>query len=123
MPERSNVLVVDDDDAILLVTVRVLSRYFTVLAAQSPQEALALAEGRTLALILCDYTMPHQSGVSLIRALRERGHAAPAVLVTAAPDAEEIAEAVNAGLVALVIEKPWSPSVLVCEAIRLTRET
>ena len=101
--------------------VRVLEKDFEVLSAPTAPEALQLAAGKKLNLILTDYSMPLQNGVSLIRALRAQGHNAPAALVTAVAENAEILESVKEGMVSLVIRKPWNPSALVSEALRLVR--
>lgn len=117
---RLTVLAVEDEAALLNAVKRVLSGTFEVLAAGSGPEALQLAEGKTLALILTDYSMPGQDGVSLVQALRQRGHTAPAVLLTANAEHEEVLAAVRSKLVAAVIAKPWSPRALLGDVVRLS---
>jgi CheY-like chemotaxis protein len=109
------VLVVDDEPSMLEVLKRTLRDRFEVLAASSGAEALRLCAGQRLDVILSDFAMPGQDGLSLIRALRLTGQAAPAVLVTAIVGHWEIDLALSSGLVARVIGKPWFPEALVDE--------
>src|SRR5581483_628981 len=53
---RALVLAVDDDAALLRAMVRVLEKDFDVLSASSAAEALRLAAGKKLDLILTDYS-------------------------------------------------------------------
>lgn len=121
LTKRPRVLVVDDEPALLRAMARVLKKDFEVLSASTAAEALRLASGKKLDLILTDYSMPLQDGMSLIRALRAQGHDAPAALVTAAIENAAITQSVKERMVSLVVRKPWNPSALVSEALRLIR--
>jgi CheY-like chemotaxis protein len=112
------VLVVDDEAPLLRALQRVLRRHFEVLAAGNAAEARAVAGVRQLDLILADYLMPGEDGVTCIRRLRELGHDAPALIVSASPGAE-VRAAVREGLVAGVVEKPWDSVELLTTALRL----
>lgn len=73
-------------------------------------EALDVAECEQPDVILTDYAMPHLDGAGFCRAYRERGGAAPIVLITAAlrvttDEARTAAEACGA---AAFIEKPFT---------------
>lgn len=118
--QRPTVLVVEDELALLNAVKRVLAGNFTILAASSGPEALAVAAGKQLALILTDYSMPGQDGLSLVRALRAQGHTAPAALLTAVADSAEVVEAQRSGALVAVISKPWSPRSLLGDVVRLT---
>lgn len=113
------VLVIDDEAPLLRAFQRVLRRHFEVLVARSAAEARALAGVRELDLVLADYLMPGEDGVTCIRRLRELGHEAPALIVSASPGSE-VRAAVREGLVAAVLEKPWDSDELLATALRLT---
>ena len=117
--QRPTVLVVEDETALLNAVKRVLNGTFTVLAASSGPEALEIAAGKQLALILTDYSMPGQDGLSLVRAMRQQGHTAPAALLTAVVNSDEVVEALRKGEIAEVIGKPWSPRSLLGDVVRL----
>ena len=63
--ETQTVLVVDDDEAVLSVAAKVLSRGgYSVISASGGHEALELAEGQ-VSLLLSDLVMPEMSGREL----------------------------------------------------------
>lgn len=115
---RPVVLVVEDEAPLLRAIGRVLRPNFEVLAARDPAEARALAGVRRLDLILTDYSMPGENGLEGLRRLRELGHRAPALIVTADADAA-VGAAVDVGLASAVIEKPWAANELLAAALRL----
>jgi signal transduction histidine kinase/ActR/RegA family two-component response regulator len=81
----SLVLVVDDDHAVRGVTVEMLKDLGcdTVQAADGAAALKLLSELSAMPdLILLDYAMPGMTGLEVARVLRERGIAAPVVLVT-----------------------------------------
>ncbi|HBK06681.1 MAG TPA: hypothetical protein DDZ81_12560 [Acetobacteraceae bacterium] len=101
------ILVVDDDHAVRQVTVEMARDLgFDVAQATGGEQALALVEKLTPALILLDYAMPGMNGLQLARALRARGLTAPIALVTGYAELSEadIAAAELAGL----LRKPFT---------------
>jgi CheY-like chemotaxis protein len=75
-PRRGDetILLVEDDDAVRTLSSTVLQTYgYTVLAARSGQEALAIAaaRGAEIDLVLTDVVMPGMSGRELTRRLAE----------------------------------------------------
>jgi CheY-like chemotaxis protein len=118
---KSAVLVVDDDPLILKAVARVLRSRFEVMTAEGAGPARAAVEGRRICLVLSDYSMPDEDGLSLIRSLRSAGNVGTAALVTAVSESEEIRVALRAGQVQRVIPKPWSPLELLRNALELAR--
>ncbi|HRN54448.1 MAG TPA: response regulator, partial [Gemmatimonadaceae bacterium] len=67
----ATILVVEDEEAIRQVASRVLStRGYTVLAAGSGEEALQMADGQQIDLLLTDMVMPGIGGPELAQQLR-----------------------------------------------------
>jgi DNA-binding response OmpR family regulator len=90
------VLVVDDDAALrLLCRVNLELDGYRVLEAATVSEAQDLLRGEAVGLVLLDVHVGPESGVELMRAVREEGGAPPVVLVTGSArlDAETKAEA------------------------------
>jgi DNA-binding NtrC family response regulator len=87
------VLVVDDDDHVRSVVVRVVEHLgYTPAPAASAEAALAIShEPSALALLITDLHLPAMSGVDLIALLRERSSDLPAILISGdlTPDACE----------------------------------
>jgi len=88
--------------------------------ASSAAEALALTERRHIDLLLVDYRLPDGRGTELVRDLRRRGIAAPAVLMTANEEGGFNEAARESGAQGTVL-KTGSAHELV-EALRRVRE-
>lgn len=72
---EGTVLLVEDDPAILQLSTRMLQRFgYTVLAAESPEKALHIADENldSIQLLLTDVVMPGMNGRELARKLKER---------------------------------------------------
>nr|WP_294560243.1 PAS domain-containing protein [uncultured Rhodopila sp.] len=81
---RARVLLVDDEDAVREVLALQLEDCgFSVLAAASGVEVLALlAAGETAEILVTDLSMPGMDGLAVIRAVQERLPGLPALLLT-----------------------------------------
>jgi len=68
---KETILLVEDESAILDLTVMILTRLgYTVLAASSPSDAINLArEHREISLLVTDVVMPEMNGLDLAKAL------------------------------------------------------
>ena len=116
---RPSALVVDDEPVILIALRRILSKAFDVVTASGGAEALELAATRGFDLVITDLSMPRTTGIDVIRRLRELGHREPAILLTANREADEVASALQEGLLAKVLSKPWNNEALLREALAL----
>jgi CheY-like chemotaxis protein len=84
-----SILVIDDQKEILeLVRLTLKPLKWTVNAARTPQEGLALARSLVPDVILCDAAMPKMSGPEVIQILKTDPATAhiPVVLVTGTAD-------------------------------------
>ena len=80
----SVVLVADDDaDILLLVRLRLERLGFEVLTAPDGAAALELAHTRAPALAILDVSMPFLTGIEVTQTLREEGSSMPVILLTA----------------------------------------
>ncbi len=61
--QKKNVLLIDDDEALLRSLERMLSRVFNITNTLSPLEGLKLIEQRPFDAVLCDVMMPEMSGI------------------------------------------------------------
>jgi CheY-like chemotaxis protein len=88
------ILVVDDDQAVLRSTVRVLEAVgYAAVPAASGQEALELiANGLKIELVLADFAMPEMTGVELAKAICATHPNLPVILVTGYGDRETLEE-------------------------------
>jgi EAL domain-containing protein (putative c-di-GMP-specific phosphodiesterase class I)/ActR/RegA family two-component response regulator len=111
--DARRVLVVDDDDALLRVTSRILGQAgFTVHSARNGAEASRLLAAHTFDAILSDVQMPGMDGVQLLRAARERDADLQIVLLTGAPDVTSASAAVEYGAFQYLIKPVDAPRLL-----------
>lgn len=123
------VLYVDDERANRLVFETSLSE-FSVVVAESGERALEILAGATdIAVLVTDMRMPTMSGEELLRVVKERHPEVIRMVVTAHKDVGPILRAINEGLVARYIIKPWERAELVqilrwaCEAWTFGRDS
>jgi DNA-binding response OmpR family regulator len=97
--DGSRILVVEDnDDLRLLVTLTLDDAGYVVDGAIATEDAIRMLDTRSYDLILTDYSLPGESGLHVLSAAASRG--IPAVMVTGDPDAPGIPDD------AAVVRKP-----------------
>jgi two-component system, NtrC family, sensor kinase len=103
------ILYVDDDANNRTVFLHAFQARFHVLCVGSGEEAMAiLGEGEQLVSVLVtDQRMPGMSGNELLERVRVLHPEIVRVVITAYSDIEPILRAVNEGLVARYLVKPW----------------
>jgi signal transduction histidine kinase len=122
------VLYVDDEKANRIVFEQSVTE-FNVITASSGQEALQIMSQREVAVLVTDMRMPEMTGEELLRISKERHPATIRMVVTAYADVDPILRAINEGLVARYIVKPWQRAELVqvlrwaCEAWTFGRDS
>lgn len=105
VPSDSEILVVDDDPAILMTVADILEfEGYSVCTASNGAEALALLDDVRPRLILLDMRMPVLDGWGFSMILKERGFQSPVVVMTAAQDAGRWAKEIEA---AAYLAKPF----------------
>lgn len=114
-PSRTGplILYVDDERGNRVVFEQSLNTEFHVLTAQDAAEALELLDRHEVAVIVSDIRMPSMTGEELLRIVKERYPQMIRMVVTAYADVEPILRAINEGLVARYIIKPWIRTELV----------
>ena len=101
-----HVLVVDDDHTIASAVRDSLEfEGFRVTTAVNGAEALEQIDADPPALILLDMRMPVMNGWEFAEQYRRTGHAAPVVVMTAAPNAQRWADEIEADD---VLPKPFT---------------
>jgi two-component system response regulator PhcR len=107
------ILYVDDDRGNRVVFEQSLSSEFDLVAVSTAAEALDALEHREIAVVVSDMRMPSMSGEELLRIVKERHPQVIRMVVTAYADVDPILRAINEGLVARYIVKPWIRTELV----------
>lgn len=104
------VLVVDDDTRVADVNAAYVEKVpgFRVAGrAHSAAEALRLVEELVVDLVLLDHYLPDETGLAVVRSLRERGHQTDVIMVTAARDVTTVQAAMRHGALQYLV-KPFS---------------
>lgn len=128
-PGTPLVLYVEDDRNNRIVFEQSFGREFEVVTVEDGPSALALLETREAAVLLTDMQMPGLSGEELLRIARERHPRTIRIVVTAHSDVDRILRALNEGLVARYIIKPWERAEIAqvlrwaCEAWEMSADT
>jgi len=103
------ILVVDDERENLRVFQLAFKRDFTIVPAESGEDALRILHERPIAIVLSDHRMPQMTGVQFLARAREVDPKTVRILVTAYGDAETLGGAVNDGSIYRYVPKPWQP--------------
>ncbi|MEW1718020.1 response regulator [Streptomyces sp. NPDC093109] len=105
-----DVLVVDDDFRVAEINAAYVERTpgFRVAArAHTAAQALATLERGHIDLVLLDHYLPDETGLTLIRRMRQLGHHADVIMVTAARDVTTVQAAMRYGALQYLV-KPFS---------------
>ncbi len=108
-----HLLLVEDNEELLYLMERILSRHYHVIIAKNGVEALELMKDNEVDIIVSDVMMPEMDGLELCRIIKgslDTSHI-PIILLTAKNTAEDRIECYNAGANAY-ISKPFELKVL-----------
>lgn len=101
MPERKQVLIVDDSRVYRRLLANLLAQWgYTVSEAENGEDALAIMAQTPVSMVISDWEMPVMDGLALCRAIRsiEYGHYVYLILLTARESADDITEGFDAGV-------------------------
>lgn len=105
-----NVLVVDDDVRVASVNAAYVDKvtgFRAAARAHTAAEALRLIEETPVDLVLLDHYLPDETGLALVRRLRELGHQTDVIMVTAARDVATVQAAMRHGALQYLV-KPFT---------------
>ena len=102
------VLYVDDDPIVRAVFEKTFGSLFSVRVTDTGQAALDFLEKNPVAVLVTDQRMPGMSGHELLTQVAEKFPRVVRIIITAHEDLDEILNAVNKGLVARYMIKPWN---------------
>jgi DNA-binding NtrC family response regulator len=131
--EAENILIVDDDAAVLSSLSRVLSSHTQaddlfavirselshqggavleetknkVLVTTSAREALKLAETTSFSCILADFRMPEMNGIELLQQFADKQPDCARILISGKVAQEDLIDAVDAAHIFGFVAKPW----------------
>ncbi|WP_346174817.1 response regulator [Streptomyces cuspidosporus] len=104
------VLVVDDDVRVARVNAAYVEKvpgFRVVGRSHTAAEALAFLDRAEVDLVLLDHYLPDETGLALVRRLRERGHHTDIIMVTAARDIATVQAAMRHGALQYLV-KPFT---------------
>lgn len=105
-----DVLVVDDDFRVAEINAAYVARvpgFRVVSRAHSAGQALAYLEHERVDLVLLDHYLPDETGLSLVRRLRQLGLTTDVIMVTAARDVTTVRAALRHGALQYLV-KPFN---------------
>lgn len=103
----ARILYVDDEPGNRIVFEQSFAGRFAIDTVASGEEALAALERRSYAVLVTDQRMPGMSGNELLEKVKRQYHDVIRIVITAYDDLHPILRAVNSGLVARYLVKPW----------------
>jgi len=109
--QRRQVLIADEDSAILRLLGTVLAPDFDVTVAQDGQEAVEMAKRCCPDVVLLDLGMPVLDGFAACRKIHAAAPGLPIVILSGRTDEPALREAFEAGA-SDYLTKPFTPSVL-----------
>ncbi|MDQ3280876.1 MAG: response regulator [Acidobacteriota bacterium] len=102
--QRKRVLIVEDDPAVRQIVRVLLERDgIEVDVAEDGERATQLLASRDYAAVLLDLLLPRLDGHGVVAFMKERGIAAPVVVVTAVADSHDL----DPDVVRVVMQKPF----------------
>lgn len=117
-PNRARVLVVDDEDDVRRMLVRVMQRaQHDTTEAASGRDAVKLVREQPFDLVISDVQMPDKDGVELLQELHEIDADLPVLLLSGAPDLSTAMKAIEFGALEY-LTKPVGPNKLLSSAAR-----
>ncbi len=107
------ILYVDDEVANRVVFEQTIAGELAVRVVADGAAALAVLETTEVAVLVTDMRMPQMSGDQLLRIVKQRWPATIRMVMTAYSAVDPILTAINEGLVARYVVKPWQADELV----------
>lgn len=129
LPSGPTILYVDDERANRIVLEQSMKTEFNIVIAADGDSALEILANNDIAVVITDMRMPAMQGDELLRIVKERHPQVIRMVMTAHQDIGPILRAINEGLVARYIIKPWDRTELVqvlrwaCEAWSFGRDS
>ncbi len=112
-PERTRILVVDDEEAILETMAFTFEDDYDVLTATNARDAMSLLDQHApVAAVITDQRMPETTGVEFLATVCESHPNTTRIILTGFADGDAIVSAINQGHVWAYVSKPWEPDEL-----------
>mgnify|MGYP002795037581 CR=1 FL=1 len=110
--QAKNLLVIDDEPAILSSLRRQFRKNYQVHIANSAEEGMELMKAHPIQVIISDQRMPGMNGSDFFDQVKHDFPDATRLLLTGYADIQAVIEAINDGNIYRYITKPWDPTEL-----------
>jgi DNA-binding NtrC family response regulator len=100
-------MIVDDEPANRRLLERLFRQDYTVVSAESGEEALRLLNQHDVALLITDQRMPGMTGIELLQQTTSTRPHMVRIILTGYTDVGALVEAINCGHVYKYVQKPW----------------
>ncbi len=98
MDYKKQILLIDDDDALLKVYEKIFTlKKFNIIAVNESLKALDIVKKQQIAVVISDIIMPKMDGMKLLREIKESSPATEVIMLTAEGSVSGAVEAVHQG--------------------------
>ena len=104
---RKNIVIIDDDEAILRSLKRLLGTNNNVICFSDPLSAIEYAKQNPISLVICDLLMPAISGFAVLEDIKLLQPNCSRLLITGYAELEASKSALNDNIANMITAKPW----------------
>ena len=104
---RKNIVIIDDDEAILRSLKRLLGTNNHVICFSDPLSAIEYAKQYPISLVICDLLMPAVSGFAVLEDIKLLQPNCSRLLITGYAELEASKSALNDNIANMITAKPW----------------
>ena len=104
---KKNIVIIDDDEAILRSLKRLLGTNNNVICFSDPLSAIEYAKQNPISLVICDLLMPAISGFAVLEDIKLLQPNCSRLLITGYAELEASKSALNNNIANMITAKPW----------------
>jgi two-component system, sensor histidine kinase and response regulator len=108
MSKEYSILYIDDDPENLIGFELSFSGHFQIITAESTEKAYKYLKENSIGVVLVDYKMPHEDGISFARRVRHEFPDIVFIMISAWAEIDVVLDAINANSFYGFIQKPWN---------------
>ena len=108
MITNKSILYIDDESENLIGFEASFSRYFEIATSDTVEEAQKILENNNIKVLLVDFKMPKEDGISFVLRIKDKYPDLVFILVTAFADLETAVKAMNTNIFYQFVQKPWN---------------
>ena len=104
---RKNIVIIDEDEAILRSVKRLLGTNNHVICFSDPLSAIEYAKQNPISLVICDLLMPAVSSFAVLEDIKLLQPNCSRLLITGYAELEASKSALNNNIANMITAKPW----------------